>query len=103
MPQTATLRARLRAASGRPGAHLHLADQLARNGASIEAVRHIAHAAHDGSPQAQPRLGLCYLRGLGGPANQAEARHWLERAADGDDVTAQTELASLALQGISGP
>lgn len=82
---------------------MRLAEQLARNGASIAAVRHIAHAAQYGLPEAQARLGLCYLRGLGVPANQAEARHWLERAADAGDVTAQTELASLALQGISGP
>jgi hypothetical protein len=93
----------LRAASGRPDAQLLLADQLARNGASIAAVRHIAHAAQYGMPKAQTRLGLCYLRGLGVPANQAEARHWLDRAAGAGDVTAQTELASLALQGISGP
>ncbi|MGA3003677.1 MAG: tetratricopeptide repeat protein [Acetobacteraceae bacterium] len=103
MLPAAILRARLRAAAGRPQAQLRLADQLARNGASIEAVRHIAHAAQYGLPEAQARLGLCYLRGLGVPANQAEARHWLERAADAGEVTAQTELASLALQGISGP
>jgi TPR repeat protein len=103
MPPAAILRARLRAASGQPEAQLRLAEQLAQNGASIEAVRHIAHAAQYGLPQAQARLGLCYLRGLGVPANRAEARHWLERAADAGDVTAQTELASLALQGISGP
>ena len=65
-------------------------------------MRHIAHAALDGLPEAQARLGLCYLRGIGVPANQAEARH-AGRAADAGDVTAQTELASLALQGISGP
>jgi TPR repeat protein len=93
----------LRAASGRPEARLQLADQLAQNGASIEAVRHIAQAAQYGMPEAQARLGLCYLRGLGLPANQAEARHWLERASDAGHATALTELASLALQGISGP
>jgi TPR repeat protein len=101
MPSAATLRARLHTVSGR--AQLRMADQLTRKGASIEAVRHIAHAAQYGLPEAQARLGLCYLRGVGVPANQAEARHWLERAADAGDVTAQTELASLALQGISGP
>ena len=55
----ATLRARLQAASGRPEAQLRLAEQLAQNGASIEAVRHIAHAAQNGLPIAQARLGLC--------------------------------------------
>jgi TPR repeat protein len=99
----AIFRARLRAASGRPEARLLLAEQLAGRGAAIAAFQHIAAAAHDGLPEAQTRLGLCYLRGLGVPANQAEARHWLERAAAAGDVTAQTELAGLALHGISGP
>jgi uncharacterized protein len=103
MPPAAILRARLHAVSGWPRAQLRLADRLTRKGAPIQAVRHIAHAAQYGLPEAQARLGLCYLRGIGVPANQAEARHWLERAADAGDVTAQTELASLALQGISGP
>src|SRR5690242_724627 len=100
MPASAILRARLRAVSGRPDAELWLAEKLAENGASIEAVRHIAHAAQYGLPEAQAKLGLCYLRGLGVPPNQEEARHWLEQAAEAGDVAAQTELASLALQGI---
>jgi uncharacterized protein len=97
------IRARLRAALGGPNSELHLADQLAGRGSGIAAVRHIAAAARDGLPKAQGRLGVCYLHGLGVPANLSEARHWLERAADAGDVMAQTELASLALQGISGP
>ena len=103
MPPGAILKARFQAASGRPEARLLLADQLARRGASIQAARQIAAAARDGSPEAQARLGLCYLHGNGVPANRAEARHWLERAAEAGDVTAQTKLASLALGGISGP
>lgn len=99
----AVLKARLRAASGRPEARLLLAGQLAEHGAGIEAVRHIAAAARDGYPEAQARLGVCYLRGLGVPACQSEARFWLERAADGGDASARTELASLALSGVSGP
>lgn len=103
MPPGATLRARILAASGRPEARLLLADKLAERGSGIAAARHIAAAAHDGSPAAQTRLGLCYLRGIGVPASMAEARHWLERAADAGDATAQTELAALALHGVSGP
>ncbi len=103
MPPGAIIRARLRAASGRPKARLHLAKQLASRGQGMQAVRHIAAAARDGLPEAQARLGLCYLRGHGVPANQTEARHWLERAADAGDAIAQTELASLAVRGISGP
>jgi TPR repeat protein len=96
-------RARFRAAFGRPESRLQLAEHLARGGAGTEAFRHIAAAARGGLPKAQARLGLCYLRGDGVPANQGEARHWLERAAEAGDVTAQTMLASLALHGISGP
>jgi TPR repeat protein len=103
MPPGAIIRARLRAATGSAEAQLRLADQLLERGAGIEAARHIAAAARDGSPEAQGRLGLCYLRGHGVPANQAEGRYWLERAAAAGDVPAQTELATLALHGISGP
>ena len=103
MPFGAIFRARLRAAFGRPETRLLLAERLARAGAGIEAFRHIAAVARGGLPKAQARLGLCYLRGDGVPANQAEARHWLERAAEAGDVTAQTTLASLAMHGVSGP
>src|SRR5580658_4232936 len=98
----AIIRARLRAASGRPEARLLLADQLAERGSGPEAVRQIAAAARDGLPEAQVRLGLCYLRGQGVPPSLNEARHWLECAAEGGDVSAQTWLATLAMHGISG-
>jgi TPR repeat protein len=103
MPPGAIIKARLLAASGRPEAQLELADQLSGRNGGIEAVRHIAAAARHGLPQAQTRLGLCYLHGLGVPPNQPEARHWLECAADAGDATALTELAALALHGIWGP
>src|SRR4030088_1822687 len=97
------VRARLRAASGRPEAQLHLAEQLEQHGAGAEAIRYIAAAAREGLAEAQTQLGLRYLHGHGVPASLAEARHWLERAAEADDVTAQTLLAKLALNGVSGP
>src|ERR1700733_9975413 len=103
MPPGAIIKARLLAASGRPEAQLLLADQLAGRGGGIAAVRHIAAAAHHGLPEAQTRLGLFYLQGLGVPPNQPEARHWLESAAEAGNATALTELAALALHGISGP
>jgi uncharacterized protein len=103
MPPGTKIHALLRAALRGPKSKLRRADRLTGRGSGIAAVRHIAAAAHDGFPEAQARLGLCYLRGLGVPPNLAEARHWLECAADAGDATAQTELASLALQGISGP
>jgi TPR repeat protein len=91
------------AATGRAEARLSLANLLADQGACVEAVRHIAAAAREGSAEAQSRLGFCYLRGHGVPASQDEARHWLELAAEGGDLSAQIELASLAMRGISGP
>jgi len=97
------MKARLRAISGRPEARLRLAEQLDQGGAPIEAVRHLVALAQHGIAEAQTRLGQCYLRGHGVPANQAEARHWLEQAAESGDATAQTELAALALHGVSGP
>ncbi len=98
-----SIRARFRAAIRGTRSELRLAYQLPERGSGIAAVRRIAAAAHDGSPAAQTRLGQCYLRGDGVPANLAEARHWLERAAEAGDAKAQTELAALALNGIAGP
>jgi uncharacterized protein len=103
MPSGANILARLRAASGRPEARLLLADQMVTRGAPTQAVAQIAIAARDGLPEAQTRLGICYLLGHGVPPSMAEARHWLERAAGAGDATAQTELAILALHGVSGP
>src|SRR4051812_14848266 len=98
-----TIKARLLAAAGDPEAHLSRAGQLSGHGGGIAAVRHIAAAARDGLPQAQAQLGLCYLRGLGVPASQSEARHWLDLAADANDPTALVQLATLALGGVWGP
>ncbi|MSP00145.1 MAG: sel1 repeat family protein [Acetobacteraceae bacterium] len=102
MPPGIAIRTRILAALGQPEAQLALAKIQSGPRASIEAIQLIAAAARAGLPEAQARLGLCYLNGHGVPANQAEARHWLERAADAGDATAQTELASLALRGVSG-
>ncbi len=104
LPTAATLRARLLAALGQPEARLSRAAHRAGNDRTgIAAVRHIAAAARAGLPEAQAKLGLCYLHGQGVPASETEARHWLERAAQGGDVGAQTALASMALRGLSGP
>lgn len=67
----------------------------------MAAVRQFTRAARDGWPEAQFRLGRCYLLGLGVPSCPDAALRWLTRAADGGDVEAQTMLAVLALQGIS--
>ena len=98
------LRARLLAALGQPEALLSRAAHRAGNDRTgIAAVRHIAAAARAGLPEAQAKLGLCYLHGQGVPLSETEARHWLERAARGGDMGARTALASMALRGLSGP
>jgi TPR repeat protein len=96
------IRARLRAASGRPRDRLSLANKLEGKGSGIAAARHIAAAAQEGLPEAQTRLGQCYLHGRGVPVNLGEARHWLDLAGRAGDIGALTELASLALRGITG-
>jgi hypothetical protein len=84
-------------------AHLWIAERLARKGKAVSAVRHIAAAARAGLPEAQARLGQCYLHGLGVPVSIAEARHWLEQAAAADESSALIALANLALRGQAGP
>ena len=90
---------RIRAALGQPGAELALGTHLQERGSTIAAARHFAAAAKAGLPEAQTRLGLCYLHGIGVPSNEPEARHWLERAAEAGHPQAQTELAVLTLRG----
>jgi TPR repeat protein len=51
--------------------------------------------------RAQYRLGRCYLLGLGVPPSTPEGLRWLTRAANAGDAEAQTQLAALALQGVS--
>lgn len=97
------IRTRILAALGQPEALLTLARKQSGPGASTDAIERIAAAARAGLPDAQTQLGRCYLHGQGLPRNLGEARHWLERAAGAGDAGARIELASLALQGISGP
>jgi TPR repeat protein len=59
-------------------------------------------AAKAGLPRAWYRLGQCYLMGLGVPPSVGDALRWLGRAAEAGEVPAQTQLAALALQGVTG-
>jgi uncharacterized protein len=92
---------RVRATFGGPAALCAVADSFAGRGAHVRAFALFVEAAQSGLPQAQYRLGRCYLRGLGVPPNLGEALRWFRRAADAGDPAAQTQLAELALQGIS--
>jgi uncharacterized protein len=91
---------RFKATLGAPGALYAVADTFAGRDAHRRAFPLFKEAARSGLPQAQYRLGRCYLRGLGVPPSLGEALRWFRRAADGGDAAAQTQLAELALQGI---
>jgi TPR repeat protein len=93
------LAARLRSVLDIARAHLWRAERLGARGKGIMAVRHIAAAARAGSPEAQARLGQCYLQGQGVPVSIPEARHWLEKAAAVDNLSALIALAHLASRG----
>src|ERR1700761_1885982 len=91
---------RVKATLGAPHSLYAVADSFAQRGAHRRAFTLFVEAAQSGLPQAQSRLGQCYLHGLGVPPSISEALRWLRRAADGGDASAQTQLAELALQGI---
>ncbi len=92
---------RLRASLGNLNAKYSLADMFARRGKHARAFSLFAEAAQAGSHPAQVRLGLCYKLGLGVPLSLPEALRWFRRAADAGEATAQTQLAELALQGVT--
>jgi TPR repeat protein len=102
MPPGAIIRARPRAASGRPEARLVLAGQLAERGSEAEAVQQIAAAAQYGFPEAQARLGLCYLRGLGVPPSLTEARRYYLWAAGEGVIEAMVAAGEMLLNGRGG-
>jgi hypothetical protein len=91
---------RVLATLGATGALYAVADTLADRDDHGRAFPLFAEAAQSGLPQAQYRLGRCYLKGLGVPPSLGEALRWFRRAADAGDAAAQTQLAELALQGI---
>ncbi len=91
---------RMRAVVGGPAAQLALAETLANQDDHASAFPLFVQAARAGLPQAQFRLGRCYLMGLGVPPSIGEALRWLRRAAEAGETAAQTQLAALALQGV---
>jgi uncharacterized protein len=92
---------RVRATLGAPAALYAVADGFAGRGAHARAFPLFVEAAQSGLRQAQYRLGRCYKFGLGVPPSLGEALRWFLRAAEAGDAMAQTQLAELALQGIS--
>lgn len=90
-----------RAALGDPEARLTYGLHLAKAGRHPRAATQFMRAAQAGLAAAEYQLARCYLLGLGLPASLEGALPWLSRAATKGDVGAQTQLASLALQGIT--
>ena len=93
---------RIRAWLGSPHAMFELAVERAGRNLDIPAFGLFAKAARFGLPAAQYRTGRCYLLGLGVPPSINEALRWLARAASNGNIAAQTQLGSLALQGVVG-
>jgi TPR repeat protein len=93
--------ARVRATLGAPDALYAVADMFAGRGAHARAFPLFVEAAQAGFHKAQYRLGRCYLLGLGVPISLGQALRWFRRAAEAGEVAAQTQLAELALQGVS--
>ena len=58
-----------------------------------EGIRLLRKLAGFGYPDAQRRLGECYLEGTGVPADKAEGVRWLRRAAEKKDVFAMWDLS----------
>jgi uncharacterized protein len=59
--------------------------------------------AEQGSAEAQSRLGLIYLLGLGVPQDYAHAAEWYRRAADQGNPSAQTSLGWMYREGQGVP
>jgi TPR repeat protein len=76
------------------------ANRLLKRNRHAAAVKLLMRAAIAGNAEAAYRLGRGYLQGGYFPPCEAEAVRWLELAADGGSVAAQTRLAALHLRGI---
>jgi TPR repeat protein len=101
MPKSFTWRNRVLVTLGQPNASLARAEALAVGAAHDAAFPLFVRAAKAGLPYAWYRLGCCYLMGYGVPASIGDALRWFGRAAEAGETAAQTQLAALALHGVS--
>src|SRR3984885_5809441 len=62
----------------------------------------LSRAPRPALPEAEFRVGRCYLEGAGVPPSRADGVRWVERAATKGYVEAQALLATLCLHGM-GP
>ena len=73
---------------------------MASQDAYQQAFRLFRKAAKAGLPAAWSQVGRAYLFGHGVPSSVSTGLRWLTRAAEADEVEAQTLLATLALRGF---
>ena len=64
-----------------PDAALKRAIRLTEQGQAERAFPLLTEAARAGLPEAEYKVGRCYLEGAGVPFSRSEAARWLERAA----------------------
>ncbi len=65
------------------------------------AFARLSRAARSGIPEAEFRVGRCYLEGAGVPPSRADGVRWVERAATKGYVEAQALIATLCLHGMA--
>src|ERR1700710_379005 len=61
----------------------------------------LSRAGRANIPEAEFRVGRCYLEGAGVPPSRADGVRWVERAAAKGYVEAQALLATLCLHGMA--
>ena len=82
-------------------AALRRAVRLIDQGNAKQAFPLLSRAARAGIAEAEYRVGRCYLEGVGVPPSRTDGARWLERAANQGYVEAQTQLATLAIHGLT--
>jgi len=84
-----------------PAAALRRGLRLQEQGDVKAAFLQLSRAARAGIPEAEFRVGRCYLEGAGVPPSKGDGVRWVERAASQGYVEAQALLATLCLHGMS--
>ena len=75
--------------------------RLTEKGRLLQAFRLLSRAAKAGLPEAEYRVGRCYLEGAGTPHSCWDGLRWLERAGSQGHVDAQSRLATLSSSTVS--
>ena len=84
-----------------PAGALRRGIQLQERGDPRGAFALFSLAARSNIPEAEFRVGRCYLEGSGVPPSRADGVRWVERAAEKGYVEAQALVATLCLHGMA--